>query len=365
MNKLVKCFLWIGLLNSTIISAQPFSAYNDVRQEFYIFDNGAVNRVEHMPPQDYKIGRSGVAYLDNLNNFKIFRNGAVMPVSSVMPTRFDVSDNLITYQNANLLSVMDGDDMVLLSRLCHNFASGDSVVIYYDLNKQTFNGYYNGKITELESFLNLNDNDFAFDTTVKVSDNIGAYISYNDQFKVFYNNNLEVLENQVVKEFHLGRNTLAYLDINNIFKIYHKGETFVADQFKPKSFMVGDDVVAFESSDGYFKIFYDGKLYTIGYYSPNYQVRDWLVVFEDLNGYFKVFYKGDQTVMENYYPEKFDLGYRSLAYVNKSNMLKMFSDGKVYEVSNTTLNDIRLDYDVLQYRVGFNSYKMFYNGVNY
>lgn len=354
-----------ALITAIGLDAQPLSAYSTIRQEFYIFDNGAFNRVEPLIPREYKIGRSGIAYVDNLNNFKIYKDGAVNTVSNFFTTDFQVSDNLIAYNNSKILTVMDGSDVVLLSRLCSQYAMGDSVVLFYDLNKQTFNGYSNGNIVELEGFLNLDTTDFDFQQTVKVSDNIGAYINYNEQFKVFYNGESEVLENQRIKEFKLGRNTLAYVDINNIFKIYHQGQVFQADPFMPKSFLVGDDVVAFQSSDGYFKIFYKGKMYTIGYYSPSYQVKDWLVTFEDLNGYFKVFYEGEQTMLENYYPDKFEIGYRSVAWINKANILRMFSDGKLYEVSNASLNEMRLDYDVLQYKVGFNSFKMFYNGVYY
>lgn len=362
INKSRVLILFCLLFRILEIEAQPLSAFTNIRQEFYVFDNGAVNRLEPLIPKDYKIGKNGVAYLDNLNNFKIYRDGDVTNISNLLTTHFEVSDNIILYQNSSILSVLDGNDNVLLSRLCNNYAMGDSVVLFYDLNKQTFNGYYNNQITELETFLNLTDTDFKFDSTVKVSDNIGAYISYNDQFKVFFNNNVETLENQSVKEFKLGRNTLAYIDINNIFKVYHKGQAFILDPFQPQSFAVGDDVVAYQSSDGYFKIFHNGKVYTIGYYQPKYQVHDRIVAFEDLNSYLKVFYDGEQTVMENFYPDKLVAGYNSLAYFNKSNMLRMFSKGKVYDVSNMTLQEMRLDYDVLQYKVGFNTFKVFFDG---
>lgn len=43
----------------------------------------------------------------------------------------------------------------------------DSVVLFYDLNKASFNAYYNGEIKTLENFLTINDEDFQFGTTVK------------------------------------------------------------------------------------------------------------------------------------------------------------------------------------------------------
>lgn len=358
-------FVLISLFSFYIVKAQPFSAYTDLRQQFYVFDNGAVNQVEHLLPIDYKIGRSAVAYLDNQRIFKLYKDGLVTTVNDMFTTNFEVSDNIILYKSANMVSIIDGSDVVLLSKLCNRYAMGDSVVLFYDINRSSFNGYYNGKITELETFLNLKDNDFAFDSTVKVSDNIGAYINYNEQFKVFYNNESEVIENQPVKQFKVGRNIVAYVDINNIFKIYYKGQSFTIDPFPPKSFMAGDDVVAFHGNDGYFKIFYKGSLITIGYYEPRYQVADRVVTFSDPNGFFKIFYEGEQTVLDNYYPDKINAGYNSAVYTNKANTLRMFSKGKVYDITNMSLMDIRLDYDVLQYKVGLNAFKMFFDGNYY
>lgn len=358
-------FLLIVLLNFFTAVAQPFSAYNDLRQQFYVFDNGAINQLEHILPIEYKVGRSAVAYLDNQRIFKLYKDGLVTTVNDMYTTNFEVSDNLILYKSANMVSIIDGSDVVLLSKLCNRYAMGDSVVLFYDINRSSFNAYYNGKITELETFLNLRDNDFTFDSTVKVSDNIGAYINYNEQFKVFYNNESVVLENQPVKQFQVGRNIVAYVDINNIFKIYYKGQSFTIDPFAPKSFMAGDDVVAFHGNDGYFKIFYKGNLITVGYYEPRYQVADRVVAFADPNGYFKVFYEGEQTTLDNYFPEKIKAGYNSVVYTNKANTLRMFSKGKVYDITTMSLMDMRLDYDVLQYKVGLNAFKMFYNGHYY
>jgi len=349
----------------SVAVSQPYSAFGNVRQEFHVFDNGAVHRIEPLLPVNYKIGRSGVAYLDNQRIFKVYRDGAVQVISDLFTTQFDVSDNLILFRSANMISVIDQGEVIPLSKLCDRYLLGDSIVFFYDVNRQTFNAYYHGQTTEMETFLNLGQNDFKFDSTVKVSDNIGAYISFNDQFKVFYAGQNETLENQAVREFHVGRNTLAYVDINNIFKIYHKGQTYTIDPFAPKSFMVGDDVVAYQSYDGYFKIFYNGNLFTLGYYEPKYQVADRVVAFQDLNGFFKVFHEGEQTMIDNYYPEKIITGYNSMAYVNKANVLRLFSKGKVHDVTTMNVLEMRLDYDVLQFKVGFNAFRFFYNGEYY
>ena len=70
-------------------------------------------------------------------------------------------------------------------------------------------------------------------------------------------------------------------------------------------------------------------------------------------------------MVDNYYPNNYTIGYNSMAYVNKSNMLRMFSKGQVYDITSLNLEDMHLDYDVLQYKVGTNAFKLFYNGEFY
>jgi hypothetical protein len=94
-------------------------------------------------------------------------------------------------------------------------------------------------------------------------------------------------------------------------------------------------------------------------------VADRVVAFADPNGYFKAFYEGEQFMIDNYYPDNITASYNSIAYVNKSSILRMFSKGKIYDITSMSLMDMRLDYDVLQYKVGFNSFKLFYNGEYY
>ena len=83
-----------------------------------MFDNGAVNRIEPLIPVDYKVGRRAVAYLDNARNFKVYRDGAVTTINDLFTTQFSVSDNLVLFRSANMISVIDGQDVVLLSKLC-------------------------------------------------------------------------------------------------------------------------------------------------------------------------------------------------------------------------------------------------------
>ena len=106
---LLTLMLSVGFFSD--IQAQPFSAYVNAREEFYIFDNGAINRLEAIKPIEYKVGRNAIAYIDNGRNFKVYHDGNVTAVSDLFTTQFDVSDNLILYRSAKMVSVIDGSDI--------------------------------------------------------------------------------------------------------------------------------------------------------------------------------------------------------------------------------------------------------------
>ena len=84
-------------------------------------------------------------------------------------------------------------------------------------------------------------------------------------------------------------------------------------------------------------------------------------------GFFKIFFNGNTSNIDNYYPTAFLCSYNSFAYIDKANVLKLFQSGKLSEVTSipTTLEDVRLDYDVLQYKIGLNMYKFYVDGKDY
>ncbi len=339
-----------------------YSAYTDIQNRFYLFDNGEKVQLEGVLPQEYQIGRTGLAYKDNMGIFKIYRYGNKNVINDIFTSEFKVTDNLIVYKGANSLNVIDGDEDKILTSLVGEYAVGDSVVLYFDKVRNMLHAYYNGEIFDLESNLaNTNFNNFI------AQDNVIAYVNFMGQLKVFYQGNIEVLETQKITNLQVGRNTLAYLDINGQFKIWHKGVVQTVDGFAPKNFKVGDNVVAYTAYDGNFKICYNGNVSTIGFFEKNYIVNDHVVCYEDGAGFFNIFYKGNTTMMDNFWPSKIVSNYNSAAYINKANMLRMFNTGAVQEVTALVkdVEEVRLDYDLLRYKVGLNMYRFVVDGKEY
>jgi hypothetical protein len=356
-------FIFIFICSSFYANAQlNYSAYTDIQNRFYLFDNGEKIELEGLVPRSYKIGRTGLAYLDNLGVLKVYRDGINNKVNDIMTSDYGVSDNLIYYIGGNSLNVIDGNDDKTLCKWVGDYAVGDSVILFFDKVRSVLHAYYNGKTYDLEN--NLANTTF---TNFMAKDNVITYVNFANQFKVFYLGESTVLEMQPVSNVQIGRNTIAYTDYNGQFKVWYNGVLTTLDGFAPKNFKVGDNVVAYTSFDGNFKIFYKGEVKTIGYFEKNYSVEDNVVLYQDGNGFSNIFCKGKTVAVDNYYPNKMLIGYNSFAYINKANVLRLFQDGEMHDVS-TLINDLEnvaLDYDVLRFKIGLNMYRFYSNGKEY
>ncbi len=338
-----------------------------MQNQVMVWDNGIVRKVDYLRPVEMKIGRTAIPYLDNSRSFKIYYGGGVRTVNIGFTNEFAVSDNLVAFLNARSLNVFDNGTITNLTGLAQQYFLGDSILLFFDGIRSEYKAYYNGSVYPIENFLAGNALD-----VIKVSDNIAAYDNYANQFRIFFRGEIIPQEDFAVTNFDVGRNTVAYVDINRQFKVFHNGTTFTLEQFPPESFSVGDNVVAYVSNDGYFKVFYEDSVRTIGFFRPDYQVGDNVVAYRDGGGYFRTFYRGEITTLESYYPDNYIVQYNSVAYINRSNVLRLFTDGEVYDVTSVfnmgdadAGNNWKLNYDVLQYRVGLNMFRVFYKGMEY
>jgi len=348
--------------------AQPLSTYVNLQNQMMVWDNGMIRKVDYLQPVEVKVGRSTIAYIDNSRSFKIYYGGSVRMVNQGITNEFKISDNLVSYMNARSLNVFERGETKNLTGICQQYYLGDSLLLFLDGVRQEWKVYYNGAVHQVENFLAadaLNTSEGS-NNTVKVTDNIAAYVNYANQFRIFYQGRIIAQEEYMIQGFDAGRNTVAYLNANREFNIFYKGNTTIVEQFPPSYYQAGDDLVAFLSNDGYFKIFYNDSVYKVGFFKPTrLDVVDNMVAFQDPTGYFKVFYKGQIYSLESYYPEKLEIRYHSLAYVNRANVLRMFSEGEIYDVTSASVDNWWLNYDVLQYQIGQNIFRIFYRGREY
>lgn len=381
--KRLSCLVAFLIATCSGVVAQPLTAYFDNQNQFFVWDDGMIRKADYLVPIEYKVGRYAVPFLDNARNFKIYSKGATVKINNGFTSQFFATDYLVAFQNAQILNVWEDGEIIKLSNLSQEFYVGDSLVMYFDKVRSTFNLYYNKEIYPLESFLSgisssklfgeqtqrslLDNQDIASGQipAVRVSDNVAAYVNFANQFKIFYRGDVIEQEAYLVKSFDAGRNIVPYVNANHEFIVFYKGETQMVEQYQPYAYKAGDDLVAYIGNDNYFKIFYNDSVYNIGYFQPDFHVVDNIVYYEDMSGYFYVFYKGQTYNLESYVPENITAHYNSLAYVTRGRMLKVFTEGQVFDVVTADVPYWKLNYDVIHYRFGTNLNKVFYKGKTY
>lgn len=353
------------LLISQYADSQPLSVYTDLQNQVMVWDNGVIRKVDYLQPIEMKVGRIAIPYIDNSNNFKVYYRGGVRKLNIGFTNQFQATDCLIPFLNATSLNVFDRGEVKNLTRMCTQYYAGDSLIFFLDGRTQQFNAYYNGAIIPVEPFLAAANNGVS---QIELKSNIAAYVNYANQFHLFYKGEIINQEAYPVSTFKAGRNTVAYVDANNTFKVFDDGQTQVLESFPPQNFQVGCDLVAYVTVDGNFNIYHKGKVYKMGFFKPNYQVADFVCLFQDPSGYSKVFQDGVTTTLEPYMPEKYVAQYNSVAYFDRNNVLKLYSNGVVNEVTSAlqpNQNNWSLNYDVVMYQMGTNFFKFYHQGTEY
>jgi hypothetical protein len=358
-----KAMLFALSVCSLSVTAQPLSYYTDLQNQMMVWDNGVIRKIDYLPPREVKVGRITIPYIDNSQNFKIYYRGGAQKITGGITNKYQASDCIVAYQNATSLNVFDRGQIKNLTRMCDYFYAGDSIIVFADGRNMQYSAYYNGEVVPMEGY--ISDGAVA---QIDVQSNIAAYVNFAKQFRIFYQGNLFTQETYPVVNFKAGRNTVAYVDAGNQFKVFNNGTTQILEAFPPQSYQVGADMVAWISVDGNFNIFYKGKINKIGFFKPEYQVNDFVCLYADPSGYSKVFQDGNITTLEPYMPTTYRVQYHSVAYFDRTNVLKLYQNGEVYEVTGTLNpgeNNWSLNYDVVMYQVGSNMFKFYYQGSEY
>jgi hypothetical protein len=353
--------LIIALMLSGNIFSQNLSAYHDFRDRFYIFDNGKSVFAEPLPVQSFKVGNKSVVYVDNTGSFKVYQNGNIVKLSQSV-NKYDITNNYLVYDLYNSLKVFDNGKITLLSINYSRYSAGDSIVAFYDNTKKLFKAYYSGNLLTLEDAI-AKDPVHNF----KVGDNIVAFLSNNNYLKVFFRGELSDLTlAETPMYYKVGRNIVAFVNkYYNSFDVFYKGEIINLSSDFPESYYTADNIVCWVDYSGAFKIFDNGEVSIISSFPPEeYFVDDKIVIYQE-NNFFKAYYNSKNYILENFIPVKYKIDLDKVIYLDKQNRLKIFENGEVKIVSYEKINIIDINNNVINYNVGVNATKIYYNGTIY
>jgi hypothetical protein len=356
-----KVFLLILIFLLTCdLKSQHLGAYTDYNNHFYIFDKGKSIQVEDLEVQSFSIGGECVLYINNQGHLKLYFNGTVQKLEAGGVKNYYTTDHLAAYTIFEKLNVIEKGQLATLTTRCPLYRVEDSLIVFYDKNLESLRVYSDGTIQDIENGL----------VGLPVShlssgDNIVAYISSRTKdFKIFYKGvNTTILSNVSGLTFDAGKDIVAYVNsIDNTFHAYYKGEDSQLESFPPKWFGAGDEFVAYVDNMGFLKAFYKGDLIELSSYPPDgHVIEDNLLLFTE-GQYFKIFNKGQVYEVEAYIPRNFKLDWNTVAYIDNTNRIWLFTNGEKKFLINDFVNSFEVHRDLILMNVKLNRNIIYYQG---
>lgn len=363
----------VSLLRNTILlflvccfnslPAQQLAVYHDNQKRFFIFDDGKTIQAEYLPAKDYSVGGTCILYTDSKNNLKMYYKGEISTLEVNSPDKFEALDYLSVYNIGEIVKIIDNGRITTISTRAVRYLAEDSLVAFYDQNREMLAAYYKGKIHMLEDGL-------AGRPVVLFhsGDNLVAYVSSRTRdFKIFYLGESRIIEPFLSGgSFKAGRDIVAWVNQSDLkFRMFYRGETYLVEEFPPESWQVGDGISAYVDNTGSFKLFSGGEVVSISSFPPDfYQVKNQLVIYGE-QGYLKVWYDNKAYTLETYIPSDWKADWNTIVYRDLNRNVKIFSKGESKVLTYDLAEDIHLYRDVVVVNKGMNNHNVYYKGKKY
>jgi hypothetical protein len=374
MNTFVRAFSLLVLTFACVdVTAQRVTAYFDYKNAFMVFDDGAFNQIEYTQVGKYKVGGDFIAYMNADNSLKLYYKGETFMLEEAQPQSFDCSLNLCVYKmNRRLMKVENGDKTTLCD-WASDYRIGDSIAAFTDYGDPGFKVYYNGQTTALETGVNQGGV-----KEYKVSANLVAYIDASNDLKVFWHGQTYDMKTKNFSlEYEVGTDMCAFVDrFTNEFKVFYQGDVQVLDQTPPKFMRVNNNSVAYIDASQNFNIFYNGEtMFVSGFVTDTtFNAIGNMVVFS-LKNDLKIFFKGKIYQLENtklsndHFAVKgmyFNNPRNTFVYLDNFGRLKMFDNGTIRpNVTFETPTRVELTNDILVITLGTSTVSVYYKGKTY
>ncbi|MBN1598912.1 MAG: hypothetical protein JW894_11520 [Bacteroidales bacterium] len=373
--------IFISISIFSEIEAQQLAIYTDYRDRVYVFDDGKNIKVEDLKIQSYDIGGECILYINSMGHLKMYREGIVTKLEAGSVLRYRATDHLAVYSIFEKLKVVQNGVPVTLTMRCLAYQVQDSLIVFYDKSLESLRVYYDSNLEDIESGLVGNPIN-----KLTSGDNIIAYVSSRtNDFKIYYNGeNNTILQNvesfgfgpgggfktggQINKgfEFKAGKDIVAFINpLDNTFHAFYKGDLYQLDNFPPKSFKTADGFVAYIDYTDAFKVFYKGRIIEISSFAPEgYFAEDKILAFNE-NEYFKAFYNGEIFEVEGYIPRDYRVDWNTIAYLDNTNRIWLFTKGERRFLTNDLINNFELVRDLIIMNVKVNRNVIYYDSEFY
>ncbi|MEO5674532.1 MAG: hypothetical protein ABIQ74_07780, partial [Chitinophagales bacterium] len=160
--------------------SQNLSAYLNIRNEFYAFEDSFTHQLDYLPPLSYKIGGNAIAFIDNKNTLRIYQYGSInTPVNGTV-TDYQVTNELVLVRTASLYA-FDKGRLNLLTRFIGPYVLCDSMVGFIDFASRNLLAYYNDGIHLLKEGVTDPAAEF-----ISSAGNLFTYKTFDNLFCIYY-----------------------------------------------------------------------------------------------------------------------------------------------------------------------------------
>ena len=320
--------LFLFLLLAPFAQSQiaPFVDFNGYFRTFY---KNNFRQLEFQRIQSFTAGDNLVAYIDNRGDFRIYDGEKVQTLTN-QNVEFKMSDYQLAWNIGPGIFCLMGEEKKLLTTFGRNYAVSDSLVVFENLQTNSVNVVYNGKIYPL------------FQTTGDVympeiiGENIIAFKDNGDFYKVFWRGkiyDLGVWQQGIT--FNAGTDMLTFNDpTHRTFAIFEKGEFLDLEQSYVKTYKSGRGFAVYEDLNGNLMYYANGKKAPLTNFSATFwEVKDDMVVWGENNMVY-TYYNGEKVMVSTYMPKDYQLKNGVFAFRNLMGGVSACINGKVTEITN-------------------------------
>jgi hypothetical protein len=306
--------------------SQGTAGFFDDRRFFYTYMNGSISKQEILTIDTFYPSRNYVAYIDHNGNFKFIANHKKYTIFPIPPTTLQVSNYLMAYTQGLQLGVFNGRESKKVETFTRgSFKLGDSVLAYLD-NYDILKVYVYDTVFTLMNF--------ADSSRFRVSDNMVAFNSLDNKFKIFYNQAIFDLEEITPNNYKMGRNIIAYNDFIDNFKVFDRGNKYTLETYPIDNYEINNEIMTYYTNVNEWMAYYDGQKVSLLSTAPKHklQKRNILSYSDNANNFY-IFYKGKKIQLENYTPAKFDIWDDILVYEDMYRVLWGVFNGNKIQIS--------------------------------
>jgi hypothetical protein len=244
-------------------------------------------------------GQNVTAFLDYMDRLHVFDHGVFKQIEPQVPQNYFVGGNMVVYTNAR----------------------GDLRI------------YKDGRVRDLDRTVT--------DGKPIVTDHFAGF-TIAGSLRLWDGRQTRMLT-PLVGKFIVEDSIVVYKDqINRVVNAFYAGEVVQLEDYLAGDAMevwkAGDNVFAWVSVfDRKLKAYYHGLIYELTdlISSVPFECGLDLVAFQDaMDRSFKVFHKGDIFDLDPLMPQRYQMGKGVMAWLDQSNALKVFSDGKIHTVQD-------------------------------